>query len=128
MVGSGEDSLPVNKKRQSRRNSAFSLEYEEVSMGKQCEFHFQEGFSGELVTVAVDGVLRAQFEARTRLQTGVAHIELVAVAPGQTVTIAVPIHSVHGEYQISESDHWVTINLVDNKLVIQRSEGSPGYL
>jgi len=97
-------------------------------VGKQCEFHFQEGFAGELVTVAVDGVLRVQFEARTRLQTGVAHIELVAVDPGQTVTIAVPIHSVQCEYRISGIDHWVTINLVDHKLVVQRSEGSPGYL
>ena len=48
-------------------------------MSMSCEFHFQEGFAGPTVTLAVDGKVRFRFPAGTRLQTGLAQIKTLRV-------------------------------------------------
>jgi hypothetical protein len=65
-------------------------------MKRSCELHFQEGFTGQTVTLAVDGQARSAFEARTRTQTGLARIETLEAGPGQTITVGIP------EYGIQE--------------------------
>jgi len=99
-------------------------------VGKCYEFHFQEGFTGQTVSLAVDGETRVHFEARTRLQTGLARIETLELNPGQTVTITVPDLALHGEYRVAGGDRyrWITINLVDRMLVMRSAQESPGYL
>jgi hypothetical protein len=97
-------------------------------MAKNYEFHFQEGFAGETVTVAVDGQTRVSFKARTRLQTGLARIESLQLDPGQTVAIAVPELALHQTYRVAEGDRWITINLVGGALVVRPAQASPGYL
>lgn len=97
-------------------------------MSKYCEFHFQEGFTGENVTLSVDGETRVRFDARTRLQTGLSQIESLNLDPGQTVTIAVPSIPILVEYQVVEGDRWVTINMVDRALVVRPAQRRPGYL
>jgi hypothetical protein len=92
------------------------------------EFHFQEGFTGETVILAVDGETRVRFEARTRPQTGLAHIETLELGPGQTVTISVPDAGLRDEYQVAGGEQWVTVNMVDRALVVGRAQGRPGYV
>lgn len=92
------------------------------------EFHFQEGFAGEAVSIAVDGVERARFDARTRLQTGLARIETLDLEPGRSVVIAIPALSLRQEIVVAPEDRWVTVNLVDRKLVVRRAKGGPGYV
>jgi hypothetical protein len=65
-------------------------------MPTQCELHFQEGFSGENVEVLLDGRTMAEFEARTRMQIGVAHIEKLALDPGQTITVRIKDRDIEG--------------------------------
>ena len=97
-------------------------------MSMSCEFHFQEGFAGETVTLAVDGKVSFRFQARTRLQTGLAQIKTLELDPGQTVTIAVPSLALSDKYVVAEGDRWLTINLVDRALVVQPAQMSPGYV
>ena len=91
------------------------------------EFHFQEGFTGQTVTLAVDGRTRESFPARTRLQTGLARIESLPLEPGQTVTIAVPDLKLHETYLVAKGDRWIAINLVGPALVVRPTQRSPGY-
>lgn len=99
-----------------------------MRLSKPCEFHFQEGFSGETVTLVVDGETRVRFEARTRLQTGLAQIETLVLDPGQTVTIAVLNPALRDDYRVAEGDRWVTINMVDRALVVRSAQRMPGYV
>lgn len=94
----------------------------------QCEFHFQEGFTGETVTLSVDGEVRAQFEARTRLQTGLARIESLELTPGQTVAIAVSAPGLGAKHRAAAGDRWITVNRVDGTLVVQSATRRPGYV
>lgn len=97
-------------------------------MGKCYEFHFQEGFTGQTVSLAVDGETHVRFEAHTRLQTGLARIETLELDPDQTVTIAVPDRALHEKYHVAEGDRWISINLVGRTLVVRPEQRSPGYL
>lgn len=96
-------------------------------MGEYCELHFQEGFTGDVVTLAVDGKMRLRFKARTRLQVGLAKIARLKLAPGQTVSISVPDLGLCAEYRVAEGDCWLTINMVDRALIVRTAQGSPGY-
>ena len=97
-------------------------------MSVSCEIHFQEGFAGESVTVAVDGKQRAKFVVRTRLQTGLARMEAVKVDPGQVVSIEVPSLSAREEFRVGPKDHWLSVNLVSNSLQVRSEPSMPGYL
>lgn len=98
-------------------------------MGQIYEFHFQEGFTGEIVTLAINGEIRVQFAARTRLQTGLAHIEQLKLELGELVSISVPDLAISSEYRVVEGDYcWVTINLIGKQLDVQRANRCPGYV
>ena len=96
-------------------------------MGMNREFHFQEGFAGHTVTLAVDGQTRATFQARTRLQNGLAQIESLELDPGQTVAIAVPDLKLDETYVVAAGDRWITVNLVGPALVVGPAQRNPGY-
>lgn len=97
-------------------------------MSQPCEIHFQEGFSGQHVVVAVDGEVRLEFEARTRFQTGLARLERIRLDPGQVVSVAVSEDDVSDEYQVDEDVRWIAVNLVDNHLSIRPQKSGPGYV
>jgi hypothetical protein len=97
-------------------------------MSDPCEFHFQEGFAGEVVTLEVDGREVARFSARTRLQTGLAQVERLELDIGQVVTVRVPERSSSERYQRVPGDRWVTVNLAGGKLSVRSVEASPGYV
>lgn len=97
-------------------------------MSTHCELHFQEGFSGETVAVAVNGEIRLRFEARTRLQTGLARLEILDVNPGETITISVPQRNSHGEFRPSGATYILTVNLVAGVLLVRPAASAPGYI
>jgi hypothetical protein len=98
------------------------------SMGELIELHFQEGFTGDDVDIYVEGKPVAHFAARTRLQTGLAHIETLDVPVGATVEIAIPARGCRNRISITKETSHVTINLEDQQLRIQSSKETPGYL
>ncbi len=97
-------------------------------MGKSVEFHFQEGFKGQIVTLTVDGKVQLSSETQTRLQIGLARIETIELTSGRTVIIELPDLKIMQTYEVAESDYWISVNLIDHSLVIRPEGQSPGYL
>lgn len=92
------------------------------------ELHFQDGFSGETVEVLVNGEVKASFTAKTRYQINLAHVQPVALAAGDRLTIRVKeppasvnlgIESVHKYYVIS----WRA-----EKMLIEPTDELPKYM
>jgi len=92
------------------------------------ELHFQEGFAGEAVEVSVNGAVVARFEARTRMQIGRAHVETVALAPGDEVTIQVAAGGASARMSAEPDKKFIRINLVNGELSAEATQTSPGYL
>jgi hypothetical protein len=99
-----------------------------MAMPATYELHFQEGFTGETVEVLVDDKVVASFEARTRMQIGLAHIERLELSPGDVVTIRIAGGPVSASVTVTKGKNFVNINLKDQKLDLETTEGSPGYV
>ena len=97
-------------------------------MAEHIELHFQEGFSGEAVEVQVTGKAAAHFVARTKVQTGLAHIQKLELADGTTVRITVPATGAEASVKVSKASPHIAVNLVNKKLDIEAKKESPGYL
>lgn len=92
-----------------------------------CEFHFREGFTGEVVELTVDGERRMRRELRTRLQIGLAHVEEVRLQAGQEVVVTVPDSGLRAGLEVVETDRWITVDLEGGALVLGRAGSPPGY-
>lgn len=97
-------------------------------MSQQVELHFQEGFSGELVDVCVGDEVLTSFEAKTRYQISLAHIESLTLEPRRKVSIRIKELDLLKTFRLKAGVSFVTINLVDGALVIKQEESSPGYV
>lgn len=93
-----------------------------------CELHLQEGFAGETVDIEVDGVQVARIAARTRMQTGLAHIEKLALQPGQTVTVRLHASNLFGQHTVAAGQPYIQVTLDHGALRIRASAALPGYL
>ena len=93
-----------------------------------CEFHFQEGFSGETVVITVDGKETARFNAKTRMQLGLAKIEPIKLTSGQRVSISLSPSGPKADYHFKPADKFVKVNLVNQQLEISPVPVSPGYV
>jgi len=124
-----EISCPASDAR--ARSTCAGAEYQhpagELAMPSTYELHFQEGFTGQTVEVLVDDAVVASFEARTRMQISLAHIERMALAPAQVVTIRVG-GSISGSITADKDKTFIKINLKDNKLILDAASSTPGYL
>lgn len=92
------------------------------------ELQFTEGFSGQEVSIEVEGRTVAEFAPRTKLQTGLAHIEVLDLHHGQEVTInfSNPKASVH--LDVDASQPFVTFAVQDGVLTTNTTDTRPGYL
>jgi archaellum component FlaF (FlaF/FlaG flagellin family) len=97
-------------------------------MPTQYELHVQEGFSGESVEVLVEGRIVATFEARTRMQIGVAHVEKLLLDPGQTVTVRIKDRDVEGSITAVAGKRFIIVNMQGDLLTLKNSDALPGYL
>lgn len=93
-----------------------------------CEFHFREGFTGEVVELTVAGERRMRRELRTRLQIGLAHIEEVRLHSGQEAVITVPAAALRAGIEVEETDRWIAVDLEGGALVVRRVGSAPGYV
>ncbi len=97
-------------------------------MPTQYELHLQEGFSGEGVEVLVDGETVAEFEARTRMQIGAAHVEKLTLDPGQTVTVRIRDRDIQGSITATSGKHFIIVNMSGSLLNMKSSDERPGYI
>jgi hypothetical protein len=97
-------------------------------MPTQYELHLQEGFTGEGVEVLVDGESVAEFEARTRMQIGAAHVEKLALDPGQTVTVRIRERNIQGSITAMTGKKFIIVNMSGSLLNIRNSDERPGYV
>lgn len=94
----------------------------------QIELHFTEGFSGEEISILVEGRIVAEFSAQTKLQTGLAHIEMLDLPDGEEVVVNInrPKTSVH--LDVDASHPFVTFALQDGVLLTRKTDLRPGYV
>ncbi len=92
------------------------------------EFHFQEGFTGQSFEILVAGKLRASVTARTRFQTGLAHIEPVMLRDGEEVIIRQKDTGAQRKVHLHPGRPFVTLTLVNGALKIDALDQTPGYL
>lgn len=94
----------------------------------QLELHFTEGFSGEEISILVEGRIVAEFSAQTKFQTGLAHIETLDLPVGEEVVVnfSKPETSVH--LDVDASHPFVTFALQDEVLITRKTDIRPGYL
>ncbi|MFL4468364.1 hypothetical protein ACERZ8_00200 [Tateyamaria armeniaca] len=92
------------------------------------ELHFTEGFSGQQISIHVNGRTVAEFSALTRFQTGLAHIEVLDLPDGEEVVIdfSDPKTSVH--LDVDASHPFVTFALEHGVLTTHKTNTRPGYL
>lgn len=92
------------------------------------ELHFQEIFSGEHIDIVVDGEVRAQFVAKTRFQTGLAHIETIELYDEQEVVLKIQELNLKATVKVERYKPFVIVKLKGGKLHTENTEISPGYL
>lgn len=97
-------------------------------MSRTFELHFQEGFFGQTVEISVDGEEVARFEARTRLQTGLARIEKLDLRSGQEMTIHIKELNLNESFRLEYAQIYVMVNLINERLIVRLTDRLPGYL
>lgn len=100
----------------------------ETQNGVSCEFHFQEGFSGQHAEIMDSTGVLARVELRTQFQTGLAEIETLTLDNGKEIIIRLDAPDTQAIVRIDASEPFILLNLIDARLSISRANRSPGYL
>ena len=87
------------------------------------ELHFKEGFEGDAVEVRVEGALVSTFDARTRMQSGLARVLPLEARPGQLVTIAMPRSGATSTFRVEAP--YGRIDVEGGRLKVQQSQEVP---
>lgn len=99
-------------------------------MSERVIIHFQEGFAGEAVELWQGRKRLGEWPMRTRLQTGVAHIESLELKPGTELRLAMPATGVKASLKAPQTGgaHVFLVNFDGQELRITEAEDEPGYL
>ena len=92
------------------------------------EFQFTEGFSGQLVSISVEGETRAEFVAQTKFQTGLAHIEQLDLPDGKEVTVSIGDMDIELHLDVDATRPFIVFALRDGALIATSFATQPGYL
>ncbi len=92
------------------------------------EFHFQEGFTGQIFEIVASGRICTTVMARTRLQIGLAHIEAIDLKDGQEVLIREKSTHTETSIHVQHDKPFVVLKWVNGKLEAAMTGQSPGYL
>lgn len=92
------------------------------------EFHFQEIFTGEQIVIKLGDEVRAQIVAKTRFQTGLAHIESLELCEGEEVTLYIGEMDLKAIVKVDVSKPFVTVKMRDGQLQVENTAMRPGYL
>jgi hypothetical protein len=97
-------------------------------MTRKYEFHFQEGFDGQRIAIIASGRTLARITAKTRPQTGLAHIEVLQLSAGDQLKLIVEGDARAAQFTLSDTEQYIVINLTANALQVAPSATCPGYL
>ena len=92
------------------------------------QFHFQELFTGEQIDLLAGDRALARFVARTRFQTGLAHIERLELADGDEVTVRIDELDLEATVTVDPDRPFVAIRLENGQLQIESRATTPGYV
>lgn len=92
------------------------------------EIHFQEIFSGERIEVLAGGVVVAEIKAKTRFQTGLAHIERLRLHEGEEVTLRIPALGLETTALIEAARPYLAVTLSHGRLSAHSVAACPGYV
>jgi len=92
------------------------------------EIHFQEGFDGDAVTIDCGDTHRTIAALNTRMQLGLAEIVQLDAKPGQVLKIALADSNEPAQIKLSAKHGYVKVNKADNRIALETSDVSPGYL
>ena len=92
------------------------------------EIHFQEIFSGERIEVLAGGAIVADVTAKTRFQTGLAHIERLRLRDGEEVTLRIPALGLETKAMIEAARPYLAVTLSNGRLSAHSVVACPGYV
>lgn len=94
----------------------------------QLELHFQDGFSGETIDVLVDGEARARFQAKTRYQINLAHVQELSVDPGRKLEVRLADSGASIGIPVESGKKYYVVSKKDEQLFVSATDRMPGYL
>ena len=94
----------------------------------QLELHFQDGFSGETIETLVDGEVRARFQAKTKYQINLAHVEQMTLEPGQKLAVRSADSGKTVEVPVISSKEYYIISKSHEQLLVSATDQMPRYL
>ncbi|MBK7943937.1 MAG: hypothetical protein IPJ85_00900 [Flavobacteriales bacterium] len=94
---------------------------------QECELHLCEGFSGEVIIIALNRELIERVEVRTRLQVGMAKVIHLKYAPGDTLLLQVEGAGTAAQLEMKDNDRWLRADLISGALTIERISAMPMY-
>ena len=99
-------------------------------MAEKVTIHFQEGFAGETVELWRGRTKIGSWPMRTRLQTGMAHIESIEAEPGERLRLTLPETGAEARFAAPGPDggHVFLVNHDGQELRVKQTENEPGYL
>lgn len=92
------------------------------------ELQFTEGFTGQKISIRIEGEIVADFTAQTKFQTGLAHIEVLDLQDGEEVTVTIGEPEIELRLDVDASQPFVTFALQDGILNVSKTDKRPGYL
>jgi len=92
------------------------------------EFHFQEVFTGEQIKIITHHKVQAQIVARTKFQTGLAHIETLELADKEEVTLLIEELNLELTFEVDAKKPFLAIRMADGNLQVDYTATRPGYL
>lgn len=95
----------------------------------EIEVQFAEGFTGQPILIEVAGKVSAEFEARTKLMTGLAHVEPMTLPQGTEVTVRMGGDSPSAvSFPVDPDKPFVVVSCVEKALEVAPTAQRPGYL
>lgn len=92
------------------------------------ELHFTDTFSGEEITVLLNGEEVQTFQAKTKFQIGLAEVIHLKSKTGDVIDIMLPQLDINERIILADPPRYIIIRLVDRKLMIEQTSQQQRYL
>jgi len=95
---------------------------------KPLEIHFTDGFSGEAVSLSVNGEEVDKFQAKTKLQVGLARVVHLEAKSGDVIVIELLDLNFSQSITLDEVPRYVIIRMNDGVLTTEQTDDQQRYL
>lgn len=92
------------------------------------ELHFREGFRGVQIDILSGRQLLTQVFAKTRFQSGLAHIESLNLHDGDEVRLLIGELGIETDFKVDATRPFVLVELMDGNLRVGDTATRPGYV